>query len=115
MHKRTRAVSISQEVKKRVWDRDQHECVLCHRWVPLRCACAHFVPRSQGGLGVEENIITLCDDCHREMDNGKRSKHLKAQARAYLEQEYGFFNEGDLKYDKWGYLRNEEGERVGLS
>lgn len=101
MHKRTKATSIPREVKRKVYERDGHHCVFCGRWVEERNACAHYIPRSQGGLGIEQNILTLCDDCHREYDQTLNRKALKRQAQAYLEAEYGYIDERDLVYDKW--------------
>lgn len=103
-HKRTKATSIPREVKRKVYERDHESCVFCKRWVPERCACAHYIPRSQGGLGIEENILTLCDDCHREYDQTTKRKFLKKMARNYLEECYGEIDEDKLIYDKWGFL-----------
>lgn len=102
MHKRTKATAIPKKVKERVYMRDKGRCVLCDRVVDPSCACAHFIPRSQGGLGIEQNILTLCPDCHREYDEGRHRKHLKEQFRDYLEAEYGVLDDEDLTYHKWG-------------
>lgn len=48
--KRTIATSISQDVKEIVWKRDKHKCIFCHKFVPLECACCHFIPRSAGRI-----------------------------------------------------------------
>ena len=47
MSKRSKACEISQKVKKIVWLRDNCECIYCHKWVPISCANAHFIKRSQ--------------------------------------------------------------------
>ena len=75
MRPETKATAISPEVKRIVWERDGKQCTLCQKYVPVSCACAHVVRRSQGGMGVEENIVTLCPECHREADEGKTA-HL---------------------------------------
>ena len=64
MSKRSKACDISMEVKKKVWERDEHKCVICHN--PYAKPNAHYIARSQGGLGIEENIVTLCLRCHNE-------------------------------------------------
>lgn len=64
MSKRSRACEISQKVKEIVWNRDNHKCIYCERYVPKTFANAHFIKRSQGGLGIPENIVTLCSECH---------------------------------------------------
>ena len=72
MHKLTKATSIPRSVKDAVWERDQHRCILCgsHQGAPV----AHVIRRSQGGMGIERNIVTLCPHCHREFDEGKHHK-----------------------------------------
>lgn len=102
MLRRTKAVAISKQVKKAVYDRDREKCVWCGRYVPQDCASAHYIPRSQGGLGIEQNILTLCGDCHSEYDNGKHREKMKEYFRNYLEAEYGVIDERDLVYTKWG-------------
>lgn len=89
MHKRTRACQIPKSVKEVVWRRDNERCVGCGRWVPVECACAHYIARSHGGLGIEENILTLCPDCHQAFDNGKKRSELKEVYGEYLRTHYG--------------------------
>ena len=45
--KRSKACEISQKVKEIVWNRDNHRCICCGRYVPKACANAHFIKRSQ--------------------------------------------------------------------
>lgn len=66
MNKRTRACSIKAAVKKRVEERDGHRCIFCGK--PGRGE-AHVIPRSHGGLGVEQNLVTACRECHFCMDD----------------------------------------------
>lgn len=47
MSKRSKACEISQKVKEIVWNRDNHKCISCGRYVPKTCANAHFIKRSQ--------------------------------------------------------------------
>lgn len=47
MSKRSNACEISQKTKQIVWDRDQHKCIYCGKYVPKSCANAHFIKRSQ--------------------------------------------------------------------
>ena len=53
MHKRTRMVAITPEVRQAVEERDGHCCIFCGR--PGRGE-AHFVNRSQGGLGFLKTL-----------------------------------------------------------
>ncbi len=45
--KRSKACDISQKVKKVVWNRDNNKCIYCGVYVPMSCANAHFIKRSQ--------------------------------------------------------------------
>lgn len=84
-HKRTKATAIPMSVKWKVWERDNHCCILCGQpGDPV----AHVINRSQGGLGIEENIVTLCQRCHEAMDNGANGKTKRAICEAYLRGHY---------------------------
>lgn len=45
--KRAKATDILQKVKKTVWERDNHECIICHEKVSMTFANAHLIKRSQ--------------------------------------------------------------------
>lgn len=64
---------------------------------------AHYISRASGGLGVEENIMTLCIGCHYHFDSGnaQERKELKEKARSYLMSKYQNWDEGKLTYRKW--------------
>lgn len=46
-HKRTKATDIPPKVKTIVWERDNHKCISCGKYVPKSCANAHYIKRSQ--------------------------------------------------------------------
>jgi 5-methylcytosine-specific restriction endonuclease McrA len=96
MHRRTKALQISPDVKRRVWERDGR-CILCHR---PGSPDAHYIPRSQGGLGIEKNIVTLCQSCHMAYDQGFARRELGIEIRAYLMKCYPDWDEADLVYRK---------------
>lgn len=101
MHKRTRALSISQKTKQIVYERDGRRCVLCGRTVTLSCASAHYIARSHGGLGIEQNVITLCPGCHTLYDQTPARQRIRSRLRDYLVSIYGEFDDADLVYRKW--------------
>lgn len=102
-HKQTKATEISKFVKEAVWYRDKRSCIFCKKIVPLFYANAHLVPRSAGGLGIEENIFTACNECHREQDNGLNSKEYTEKAEKYLKGIYGAnWDRSKLVYRKYG-------------
>lgn len=50
--------------------------------------------------GIEQNILTLCNDCHFMFDNTDKRKSLREKYRAYLKSKYSNWNEQDLIYKK---------------
>lgn len=106
MKARTKALAIPPKVKRAVALRDAVEgypcCILCGQPAPTdnqtAYSCCHFIPRSQGGLGIEENILTLCPKCHAEFDQGRNREGLKAILRSYLKERYSDWSEDKLIY-----------------
>lgn len=100
--KRAKACDITKKVKDRVWERDNQRCIVCgtYRAMPN----AHFIPRSQGGLGVEENIVTLCLNCHEAYDHTTKRKEIGAFIERYLKEKYPEWDKSKLIYRKWGNL-----------
>lgn len=87
--KRKKYTDIPKSVKKIVWERDEHKCIFCHRYVSVEYACCHLIPRSAGGLGIPENVFTACENDHREQDNGLHSKEYTEKAEKHLKSIYG--------------------------
>ncbi|MCD8087261.1 MAG: hypothetical protein LUE22_01560 [Oscillospiraceae bacterium] len=87
--KRTKALEISPETKHRVYMRDGCHCVWCGSTDAL--PEAHYIRRSWGGLGVEENILTLCRACHYRFDSGpaQEREEMTEFFRRYLKGIYG--------------------------
>ena len=99
MKKSTKACAITLETRKRVFKRDKGLCVLCGRRVHESCSNAHFVSRAQLGKGIEENILTLCPECHRKYDGADRNK-IKPHLMSYLKSQYSDWNIQNLVYRK---------------
>jgi hypothetical protein len=74
MHRETKWTAISPEVKEAVFRRDGRCCILCGS--PAGLPNAHVVRRSAGGMGVEQNVVTLCQECHRAFDEGANLERL---------------------------------------
>lgn len=99
--KRTKACEISRETKEKVYERDGGLCIICHQaGIPN----AHYIRRSQGGLGIEQNIVTLCPKCHNSFDNGFKREEYGTIIQKYLKNQYTDWNEKDLIYNKWKNL-----------
>lgn len=99
MHRRTKALGISKKVREAVYARDKHCCILCGS--PYAMPNAHYIARSQGGLGIEENIFTACMKCHRQYDNTPDRSVLRGVIREYLKSQYPDWEESKLVYRKW--------------
>lgn len=97
LNKRTRAVSIPTKTKKRVEERDGGLCIFCG--APGKGE-AHFIARSQGGLGIEENLLTVCRPCHDQMDNSTNRKEMLNIAEGYLRSKYPYWSKSFLIYEK---------------
>lgn len=78
MHRQTAKTGIPASVKAAVALRDSVNgpatCIICGAPGGPHC---HIVRRSQGGMGVEQNIVTLCGPCHYAFDEGIGLKRLK--------------------------------------
>lgn len=106
--KRTKALEIPLEVKKAVADRDSIDgwvcCVFCGKPTPptnqLAFSNAHYISRGQGGLGVEENILSLCWECHLKYDQSTDRPKMKAFFKDYLKTKYPDWDEEKLVYKK---------------
>lgn len=102
MNERLKAVGINPEVKKRVAERDSWDgwncCILCGS--PEGQPNAHVVPRSDNGMGIEENIVTLCWNCHRRYDNTEERNALKSEIIDYLKRFYPDWDERKMRYEK---------------
>lgn len=99
--KRAKACDIPKKVKEIVWERDNHQCIICgnHRAMPN----SHFIRRSQGGLGIEENIVTMCQRCHRAYDQGDERQAIATYTERYLRSKYPDWNPEKLIYKKGDY------------
>lgn len=63
----------------------------------------HYIPRSKGGLGIEQNGALGCMRHHTMLDNGyegRREEMLELFAE-YLRLQYTDWNEDELVYKKW--------------
>ena len=97
--KRAKALQPSERVKQAVYERDGGLCVWCGRQgLPE----AHYIPRSKGGLGIEENILTLCRECHDKFDHGTRDERIRRKLyfAEYLKEKYPEWDENNLVYRK---------------
>ena len=96
--KRSRACDIKKSVKDKVWERDKNRCIVCQS--PFAMPNAHFIPRSKGGLGIEQNIVTLCQECHHITDQTEHRQFMLEKIEKYLKSKYDDWDKEDLIYRK---------------
>lgn len=108
MNTRTKSLGITIAVKEEVAERDSFGgypcCLVCGRPAPtynrLAFSNAHFISRAQGGLGIEQNILTLCPQCHTRYDSTEERPILRAFFKRYLQEQYPDWDEEQLTYRK---------------
>ena len=113
MHRMTLYTAIPAKVKAAVAARDSAHgpatCILCGT---PGSPCCHVVRRSQGGMGVEENIVSLCGPCHYAFDEGMGMKRLHPLGFTtqeqiqdyiieYLRTFYPDWSKEKVTYKKW--------------
>ena len=101
--KRAKALDITPSVRKKVFERSKGRCETCSAYCnDMVYSNSHYIKRSAGGLGVEQNILHQCIECHRKMDFGNKQEreHIMKLARLVLVRHYGEFEDIDLKYKK---------------
>lgn len=103
-HRQTKATDISKAVKLAVLDRDGGVCINCGA---TGLPEAHFIGKAQGGLGIEENIVTLCRECHSLYDNSEQRGEIRKKLRRYLQSKYDGWNEKDLYYHKYKFVEQK--------
>lgn len=106
MRKDTKARDFSRKAKEQISERDSIDgwpcCVFCGLAAPALVAWsnAHFISRGQGGLGIPENGLTLCPECHRRYDQTTARQEMRPYFREYLQERYPDWNEEELYYRK---------------
>lgn len=97
--KRTKACDISSKIRKQVIERDESRCIWCGRYVYHPQLC-HYISRGAGGLGIPENLVCGCPDCHREADQGVHTIKYRKRMEEYLRSQYEDWDSKELRYKK---------------
>lgn len=113
MNKRTKALQYTRQTAYKVAERDNHECIFCKMGYHMEGInksgfganvydIAHFINRSQGGLGIEENLVLLCRYHHSLLDNGNKGlrPEMLSIMEEYLRSIYTDWDKEKLKYRK---------------
>jgi len=100
--KRSKATDITPKVRKQVLNRDNFACIICGSTYNLELAHV-FLSRAHMGLGVKENLATLCKKHHMILDSGnKQEQHnIRLAVESYMRSKHGDIDIKSLKYDKY--------------
>lgn len=101
MSNRSKACAISAKVRKKAYIRDNGECIFCGASYP-HMQIAHYIPRSQGGLGIIENVGVTCIYCHTKLDSGTNRKPMMKTFKLHLLKKHPNFKDKDRVYkNRW--------------
>ena len=71
--------------KAMVLNRDNYTCQCCKgKHKDSKLEVHHIVYRSQGGSDEQDNLITLCHTCHKNLHNGKIITNFKGKRKGNL-------------------------------
>lgn len=94
------ATGVTPEVRAKVYTRDSWDgcpcCIKCGTPYPQ---VHHYIERSRGGLGIEENLVCLCADCHRELHD-ENYRQMTDFVASYLRNKYKDWDEKKLVKEK---------------
>lgn len=102
-------------VAKKIFERDGEECLFCRMGYHMECRSEmllgipdimHFVNKSQGGLGIEENGVLGCRYHHGLLDNGHLGlrEEMLGMMEGHLKSHYPDWDKSKLAYRKWDFL-----------
>lgn len=113
MKKRTRQLEFSAKTREVIKQRDRGQCIFCGKKYHLEetaeagyyLSIMHYIPRSKGGLGIEQNGAIGCQYHHTLMDNGNKGlrNEMLEIYKEYLQSHYPDWNEENLVYKKYNF------------
>ena len=106
--KRAKATDFNSVTRELIRQRDRYQCLFCRLKKYGKSECdwiqdiMHYINRSAGGLGVEQNGVLGCRYHHNLLDNGNKGyrKEMLEDMRKYLQGIYPDWKEEDLYYRK---------------
>ena len=110
--KRTRKLQFDKKTKEKIIQRQYGNCLFCIMSYKLDSSSdlayeikdiMHFIPRSQGGLGIEQNGVLGCRYHHMLLDNGNKGlrDEMLQIMEEHLRMSYPNWNREELVYRKW--------------
>ncbi len=113
-HKYTRKLQFDKKTQEKIIERDHGACIFCEMgygtegstWFATAARdIMHFVPKSQMGLGIEQNGALGCRYHHHLLDNGNRGlrDEMIDKFDIYLSIIYPDWDIENLLYKKYGF------------
>lgn len=114
--KQAKEHQFDQKTQMKIWNRDRG-CIFCtmeyKRPVGVKSYMLevkdimHYIPKSAGGLGIEENGAVGCRYHHHMMDNGNQGarEEMLQMFADYLRGKYPNWDEVKKTYSKWEGLK----------
>lgn len=96
--KRSNATNVTYETRVKIIERDNRNCIFCGTGHGL--TAAHYISRGQGGLGIEQNVASVCMRCHQLLDHSTNRHVMLKRFRMYLDRFYPDFTDFDRTYRK---------------
>ena len=114
MKKRTRQLEFSTKTREVIKHRDRWQCIFCKMGYHMESttqagyiikSIMHYIPRSKGGLGIEQNGAIGCQYHHELLDNGNKGlrEEMLGMFRQYLKSHYSDWKEEELIYKKYNF------------
>lgn len=111
---RNKRLQFDMKTKQKIAQRDM-TCLFCRQQYHMSTAgdeygysipdIAHYVNKSAGGLGIEENGVLVCRYHHQLLDNGNKGLRgeMLFRMEAYLKSIYPGWTKEDLYYRKYDF------------
>ena len=102
---RKQYTDIPPKVKAEVLERDKW-CVFCGKQGSPN---AHYLPRSKAAKGIEQNILTLCWECHNRYDHTTERQKMMEFFQLFKREKIFTpdWDEEELIYRKWHENENK--------
>lgn len=113
-NKHKKIFNFSKETAERIVERDGYGCIFCRMNYHTGCKSQmlmeipdimHYINKSQGGKGIEQNGVLGCRYHHGLLDNGHLGlrPEMLGIMKEHLMQQYPDWDERKLVYKKYDF------------
>lgn len=112
MGKRKKSLDFTKKEREKILKRDKESCIFCRDGYYMNSTTElgygikdimHYIPKSSGGLGIEQNGVIGCRYHHSLLDNGNKGLRgeMLERMKVYLKALYPDWSEENLVYKKY--------------